>query len=97
MDRLSETKDKKAAKKEMRNRTNKERVREREIYWLSSKRYTMTTIHYKQLIMAYITKKKNEEDTYNTRQNYIRIKDKPLIILQMSRYIDNVFFLYKNC
>ncbi len=44
--------------KETRNRTKK---RERKTYWLSSKRYTMATIHYKQLIMGYITKKK--EDT----------------------------------
>jgi hypothetical protein len=54
-------KDKKEAKRN--EKPNKQRacVQEREIYWLSSKRYTMTTIHYKQLIMGYITKRKTKK------------------------------------
>jgi hypothetical protein len=50
----------------------------------------MTNVsHCTQLIMVYIRKKNRK--IHNIRQSCTRIIDKPLIILQMSRHIHNVF------
>ena len=101
MDRLSETRVKedededeegeekrRSTTKRMKGPTKSSWERE-EIYWFSSKPSRMTTIHYRQLIMAYIRKKNK---IHNRRQACIRFAARASIIGWMSKNVHLMFF-----